>query len=555
MNAGTGSAGLTSSYYPADPGEAVSEMTVGELLTARASDAGELTALVEIAPPASRSLAGAVRTDRSWTYARLHAEAKQCAQWLLTHFQPGDRLTVWAPNIPEWVILQYGAAMAGLVLVTANPALRSDELRYVLAQSRSAGLVHADQFRGTDMTAIAAAATADLDPPPWVFCFADWDTTVRGWHGPRQPLPTVRPEDPAQIQYTSGTTGAPKGALLHHRGLVTNARYIAVRGSFPDHGTLVSAMPLFHTAGCAMSVLGCAHTSATYALVQLFDPELVLQALHDLHGDVIFGVPTMLIALLNHPSLTTLDFTHCSVAMSGGSSVPPELVRRVETAFGCRFTTVYGQTELSPIVTQTSPADSDTDKASTVGRPLWQVEVKIADPDTATPVPVGKQGEICARGYQQMLGYFDQPHATARTIDTEGWLHTGDLGTMDSRGYVAVTGRLKDMIIRGGENIYPREIEEVLFTHPDVQDVAVVGVPDDTWGEQVAAVIRPRDPAATPAPAALHEFCRTHLAPHKTPTYWYAADEFPLTGSGKVQKYRIVELIAQDSYNTLTDNS
>lgn len=550
----TGPAVLTSSYYPADQGEAVCEMTVGDLLHARAGDAGELTALVEIAPPASRSLAGAARTDRRWTYAQLHAEAEKCAQWLLTHFQPGDRLTVWAPNIPEWVILQYGAAMAGLVLVTANPSLRSDELRYVLAQSRSAGLVHTDQFRGTDMSAIAAAATADLDPAPRVFCFADWDATVRGWDGPRQRLPTVRPEDPAQIQYTSGTTGAPKGALLHHRGLVTNARYIALRGGFPEQGTLVSAMPLFHTAGCAMSVLGCAHTSATYALVQLFDPELVLQALHDLHGDVIFGVPTMLIALLNHPSLTTLDFTHCSVAMSGGSSVPPELVRRVETALRCRFTTVYGQTELSPIVTQTSPADSATDKASTVGRPLWQVEVKIADPDTAKPVPVGDQGEICARGYQQMLEYFDQPDATARTIDTEGWLHTGDLGTMDSRGYVAVTGRLKDMIIRGGENIYPREIEEVLFTHPDVQNVAVVGVPDDTWGEQVAAVVRPRDPAAPPAPATLREFCRTHLAPHKTPAYWYVTAEFPLTGSGKIQKYRIVELIAQDSYDILTEN-
>lgn len=277
----------------------------------------------------------------------------------------------------------------------------------------------------------------------------------------------------------------------------------------------------------------------------------MLQALQDLRGDVVFGVPTMLIAMLNHPGLAALDLTRCSVAVSGGSSVPPELVRRVEAAFGCRFTTVYGQTELSPVVTQASPADSDADKAATAGRPLWQVEVKIADPVTGAAVPIGGQGEICARGYQQMLAYFDLPDATKRTVDPQRWLHTGDLGTMDSRGYVAVTGRLKDMIIRGGENIYPCEIEEVLFTHPGVGDVAVVGVADDTWGEQVAAVIRAGNPGALPAPAELPEFCRKHLAPHKTPAYWYLADEFPLTGSGKIQKYRIVELLSQGHYHNL----
>lgn len=542
---------LTRSYFPSDTSEPICEMTVGDLLHARAADAGEMTAIVEIAPPGSESLSGADRTDRQWTYAQLCSEAEHCAQWLLSHFAPGERLTVWAPNIPEWVILQYGAALAGLVLVTANPALRADELRYVLNQSRSAGLVHAGKFRGTDMSAVAATATVRLDPAPRVFCFEDWDTTVRGWDGPVLELPRVNPSDPVQIQYTSGTTGAPKGALLHHQGLVTNSRYIALRGGFPEGGTLVSAMPLFHTAGCAMSVLACAHTSATYGIVQLFDPELVLQALNDLRGDVIFGVPTMLIAMLNHPKISKLDFSHCSIAMSGGSSVPPELVRLVEAGFGCRFTTVYGQTELSPIVTQTSPFDTDVDKVGTVGRPLWQVEIKISDPFTGQPVPIDEQGEICARGYQQMLEYFRMPDATAATVDPDGWLHTGDLGTMDGRGYVAVTGRLKDMIIRGGENIYPREIEEVLFNHPDVEDVAVVGVPDDTWGEQIAAVIRPRHPSAPPLPATLHKYCREHLAPHKTPSYWFRADEFPLTGSGKIQKFRIVELLANDIYPSL----
>lgn len=544
---------FTTSYFPADTSEPVVELTVGDLLRARALDAADATALIEVAPPGNPSLSGAQRTDRRWTYAELHAEAEHCAHWLLHRFSPGDRVTVWAPNIPEWVILQYGAAMAGLVLVTANPALRTEELRYVLTQSRSAGLFHADRFRGTDMTAIAEQAGTGTDAASQLFCFADWDHTVRGWTGgATRELPRVDPGDPAQIQYTSGTTGTPKGALLHHRGLVTNARYIALRGGFPEGGTLVSAMPLFHTAGCAMSVLGCAQMRATYALVQLFDPELVLRALHDLNGDILFGVPTMLIALLNHPIRDALGFDRCTIAMSGGSSVPPELVRRIETAFGCRFTTVYGQTELSPIVTQTSPTDSDTDKTETVGRPLWQVELKIADPVTAEPVPVGEQGEICARGHQQMLGYFDLPDATARTVDADRWLHTGDLGTMDHRGYFQVTGRLKDMIIRGGENIYPREIEELLYTHPGIEDVAVVGVPDDEWGEQVAAVIRPRDPAAPPTPSELREFCRAHLAPHKTPSSWYLATEFPLTGSGKIQKFRIAELITQGRYPTLS---
>jgi acyl-CoA synthetase (AMP-forming)/AMP-acid ligase II len=529
-------------YWPADTSRPVLELTTGDLLREAAADAGDEIALVEVVPPNSPSLSGADRTDRTWTYGQLLAEAEQCAHWLLTTFSPGERITVWAPNIPEWVVLQYGAALAGLIVVTANPALRAGELRYVLEQSRSAGLFHTAAFRGSDMTAIAREAAEGLPELRATFCFADWPATV-GAHRGTGELPTVLAGDAAQIQYTSGTTGFPKGALLHHRGLVTNARFMIDRTELPRHGALVSAMPMFHTAGCAMGVLGCAHRRARLVLCQLFDPTLVLTAVQDQRGDLLAGVPTMLIAMLGHPEFDRFDLGHLSRVLSGGSPVPPELVRRVEQRFGARFTSVYGQTELSPVVTQTDPHDSPEDKANTAGRPLPRVEVTILDPVTGATRPTGRPGEICARGYQAMLGYFGMPGRTAETIDAAGWVHTGDLGTLDDRGYLRVTGRLKDMIIRGGENIYATEIEQVLFTHPGIRDVTVLGLPDPTWGEIVAAVLVPADPDHVPAAAELHDLCREHLAPHKAPARWFQAAELPLTGSGKIQKFRLGELI------------
>jgi acyl-CoA synthetase (AMP-forming)/AMP-acid ligase II len=529
-------------YWPADTSQPVLELTTGDLLRQAAGDAGAQTALIEVAPPGTPSLAGADHTDRQWTYRQLLAQADQCAHWLLTRFSPGERITIWAPNIPEWIIVQYGAALSGLIVVTANPALRAAELRYVLEQSRSVGLFHTAAFRGSDMAAIAAEATKGLPALRATVCFTDWQATVCA-HRAGGLLPAVRRGDAAQIQYTSGTTGFPKGALLHHRGLVTNAGFMIGRTQLPARGTMVSAMPLFHTAGWAMGVLGCAHQRACYVLCQLFDPALVLTAAQDHRADLLPGVPTMLIAMLGHPGFDQFDLSRLSGVLSGGSPVPPELARQVEQRFGVQFTTVYGQTELSPVVTQTSPGDSPEDKASTAGRPLPQVEVAVRDPVTRETVPSGQPGEICARGYQAMLGYFDMPERTAETIDPDGWLHTGDLGILDDRGYLRVTGRIKDMIIRGGENIYATEIEQVLFGHPGVRDVAVLGLPDPTWGEIVAAVVVPAHPDEVPAVAELHDLCRTHLAPHKTPARWFHATELPLTGSGKIQKFRIAELI------------
>ena len=537
-------------YWPADTSLPVLELTTGDLLREAAREAGDQIALLEVAPPGSPSLAGASRTDRSWTYDQLLAGAEQCAHWLLTTFTPGERITVWAPNVPEWVVLQYGAALAGLVVVTANPALRAAELRYVLEQSKSSGLFHAAEFRGTDMTAIAREAAAGLPGLRASFCFADWPGTV-GRHRGSGALPVVQPGDPAQVQYTSGTTGFPKGALLHHRGLVTNAHFMIDRARLPARGTMVSPMPLFHTAGCAMGVLGAAHRRATLALCLLFEPGLVLTATQDLRGDMLSGVPTMLIAMLSHPGFDGFDLSGLSGVMSGGSPVPPELVHRVEQRFGADFTSVYGQTELSPVVTQSSPADTTEDKATTAGRPLPQLEVVIRDPLTGQTARVGETGEICARGYQQMLCYFDMPERTAETVDADGWLHTGDLGWFDERGYLRVTGRLKDMIIRGGENIYPAEIEQVLFTHPGVREVAVLGLADATWGEIVAAVVVPSDPQQPPQAGELHDFCRTGLAPHKTPARWFTTAGLPLTGSGKIQKFRLREQIGDASLTEL----
>ncbi|MCW2666780.1 MAG: hypothetical protein JWN57_1742 [Frankiales bacterium] len=541
---------LTESFFAADTSQPVAELSVGDLLRAAAADAGDQLALIEVAPPGP-SLTGADRTDRTWTYAELLQEAEGCARWLLQRYAPGERVVVWAPNVPEWIILQYGVALAGLVLVTANPGLRANELRYVLEQSQASGLFYASAFRGTDMAALAAEAVSGLPDLREQLCFTDWQRLVREAPAPATDLPAVSPGDPAQIQYTSGTTGFPKGALLHHRGLVNNANYYGLRGRLPDRGVFLSAMPLFHTGGCAMGVLGCAHRRATYVLLQLFEPGLMLAALDTHRPQAITGVPTMLLAMLEHPAFATTDVGSVRVALSGGASVPPALVRRVEKAYGCAFTTVFGQTELSPVVTQTSPDDTLEDKAETVGRPLWNVDVKVVHPTTGDVVPVGEQGEICARGYQAMLEYYRMPEQTAETVDPDGWVHTGDLATMDDRGYVRITGRLKDMIIRGGENIYPAELEQLLFTHPKVADVAVVGLPDETYGERVAAVVRAAAGEDPPTADELKALCRSSLAPHKTPAQWHVAQEWPLTGSGKVQKFKVREHVLDGTYAPL----
>ncbi|AMR80709.1 AMP-binding protein [Cupriavidus nantongensis] len=524
------------SYIAPDTSVPVLDMTTGDALRAAALRHPHRTALVEVAAPGQPSLTGAASTARRWTYDELMRDAERCARWLLTRFEPGERVCLWAPNVPEWVILQYGAALAGLVLVTANPGLRAAELRYVLTQSQASGLLHTAEFRGTNMSAIAGEVA---DCVRERFCLSDWHGEVLTCSSTAE-LPTVLPTDPAQIQYTSGTTGQPKGALLHHRGLVTNAAYVAARAGM-NGSILMSPMPLFHTAGAVLSSLGAITTGSTYVLPLMFEPELVLTAIARERCEFLFGVPTMLIAMLEHPRRGDVDLRSLKVASSGGAPVPPELLRRIEREFGCDLITVYGQTEASPIICQSSPADSQEDKANTAGYPLPQVEVRIADPADGAIVATGQEGEIQARGYQCMLGYFNMPEATAAAVSADGWLRTGDLGTMDERGYLRVTGRLKDMIIRGGENIYPAEVEARLIEHPAVAMAAVFGLPDEKWGEVVAVAIRLRE-GGKPEPDALRDFLRLQLAPHKIPTRWFCCSEFPMTGSGKIQKFRLREL-------------
>ncbi len=516
---------LAVSLWPADTSVELVDLTVGQLLREAAAEAPDRVALVAGAPDAD--------ARRRWTYAELLADSERIAGGLLERFEPGDRLAVWAPNEPEWVLLEFAAALAGLVLVTVNPALRAAEAEHVLRQSRANGVVFVESYRANPVGRLVADLAPELPSLRERIPLAE----IGGLPPSGRPLPLVAPGDPAQIQYTSGTTGRPKGALLHHHGIVNNARLYVQRTELPAGAALLNPMPLFHTAGCVMATLGSVWLRGTHLLVPAFDPALVLELIETERCASLGAVPTMLVALLEQPDLHRRDLSSLTVAVSGGSPVPPELVRRVEREIGCALTMVLGQTELAPVITQTRPGDSLEDKAGTVGQPLPQVDIAIADPMTGAPVGIGEQGEIRARGYQAMLGYFEDDAATAATIDAEGWVHTGDLGTMDARGYVQVTGRLTDMIIRGGENVYPREIEEILFGHPAVAEAAVFGRPDERWGESVAAAVRLLPDASPPTPAALEAYARERLAPHKVPRTWYVVPALPLTGSGKVQKY------------------
>jgi len=436
--------------------------------------------------------------------------------------------------------MEYGIALAGMVIVTVNPAYQAAELTYVLTQSRAKALVCVDSYRGNPMLSTAQGVQPECPELRDIIRFDDWEEFLASGDRFSGDLPDVRPTDPVMIQYTSGTTGFPKGALLHHRGLVNNAAHYMERLGLDDGDVVVAMMPLFHTAGSAMTVLGTASLRCTQVLVETFDPALVLSLIEEYGSHGMLGVPTMLIAMLEHATFEERDLGSLKAVCSGGSLVPEQLVRTLEARLGAPFTIVFGQTECSPVATMTRPDDSIVDKATTIGPPMPHVEIKIIDAATGETLPIGGVGELCTRGYHVMHEYYDMPEQTAEAIDDDGWLHTGDLAAMNPRGYCSVEGRLKDMIIRGGENIYPRELEEVLFAHDDVGEVAVVGLPDDRWGEVVAAFVRPAGGAEVDK-QALFSYVREQLAPIKTPQHWFEVAEFPLTGSGKIQKFRLRE--------------
>jgi fatty-acyl-CoA synthase len=516
------SVNLEESHFPAQADDEVRETTVGGVLRKQAGRTPDAEALVEA------DIAGTLK--RRWTYGELLADAARLARALLSRYRPGERIAVWAPNIPEWVILEYAAGLAGLTLVTANPAYRPRELLYVLEQSGSVGLFIVKEHRGNPMSEIAAQVAVQA---PALREVVDLEDTAALYAGEAAggALPQVGSGDPAQIQYTSGTTGFPKGVVLHHRGITNNARYSMARMGLRGSDAVLNVMPLFHTAGCGLLTLGAMQSGCRLIVARLFDPARALDIIETERVNFVLGVPTMLVGLLEARTARARDLSCIRTMASGGAMVPPELVRRIRAEFGCGFHIVYGQTESSCLLTITEGADCET-----VGQPIAQTEISIRHPQTDDVQPNGAVGEICTRGYGVMLGYNDNPQATDAAIDAEGWLHTGDLGTMDARGYLKVTGRVKEMIIRGGENLFPAEIENVLLEHADVAEVAVVGVPDERWGEIVICFLRLAAGAGLDR-AALVAHCRERISPQKTPAHWVTVGEWPLTGSGKIQKF------------------
>ena len=526
---------LEQSHFPAQADQDVRATTVGGVLRAQAALTPAAEALVEA------DIHGVLK--RRWTYAALLADAERLARALLSRYRPGERIAVWAPNLPEWVILEYAAGLAGLTLVTANPAYRPRELQYVLEQSGSVGLFIVRSHRGNPMVEIAAEVTAQTPKVREVVDLEDHRALYAGEDAAVE-LPQVHPRDPVQIQYTSGTTGFPKGVVLCHEGITNNARFSGPGIGVQPGDALLNVMPLFHTSGCGLLTLSAVQFGCRLILMRLFDPAQVLDAIEAEKIEIVLGVPTMLVGMLEAQAARPRDLACVRAVSSGGAFVPAELVKRARAEFGCDFHIVYGQTESSCLLTVTAGDDGET-----IGQPLPQTEMTVRDPRTEAVVPVGAVGEIRYRGYGVMLGYNDNPEATAATIDAEGWLRTGDLGTMDAQGRLRITGRVKEMIIRGGENLFPAEIENVLLEHPDVAEAAVVGAPDERWGEIVIGFVRLAQGASLDR-AALVAHCRERISPQKTPAHWVAVQDWPLTGSGKIQKFVLRDRFVAGEFQT-----
>jgi len=530
---------LTESLFAPQTDCELRDITIGELLRETAEVFPDSVAMVDIALDGS--------PGQQWNYGELLTISEKLAMALASRFEAGEKIVVWAPNIPTWLFMEYACALAGLVLVTANPSFQARELRYVLEQSGAVALFRVEGFRGNPMAEIAAEVVAgneairevvDLDDEEALFAIGSRTAY----------LPDVVPGDAAQIQYTSGTTGFPKGAVLSHHNLLNNARLFAARKKVHQRSVWANFMPMFHTAGCATTALGCLQAGCKMLMIKLFDAAILARLIESEGITTFFAVPTMLVGLLEALEREDRDMTSMEVITTGGAPVAPELVRQVRERLGCNLQSAFGQTEASPMICLNHDDVTLDDICFSAGQPLPHTSVSIRDPETDTILPVGEVGEICARGYNVMLGYHDNEAATRAAIDADGWLHTGDLGKLDSRGFVRVTGRVKDMIIRGGENHFPAEIENLLIEHPDVAEVSVVGIPDDKWGEVIGAFIRTEDNLPLDIDG-LRSWCREHLSPQKTPTIWRRVEAFPLTGSGKIQKFRIRDNFVAGNYD------
>ena len=481
-----------------------------------------------------------------WSYTEFGERVERLSAGLLgLGLEVGDRVGLWSPNYAEWTLLQYATANIGVILVNINPAYRTHELAYALNQSGCRLLVAAPSFKGSDYMEMVDQIDGQVPAlERSVFLWEDeWDELVAGAGGVRagavaHRAASLTPGDPINIQYTSGTTGFPKGATLSHRNILNNGYFVTRRQGFSSADRLCIPVPFYHCFGMVMGNLGCTTQGATMVIPSdAFDPVHVLETVAAERCTALYGVPTMFIAELGHPDFERFDLTSLRTGVMAGSPCPVEVMKAcVDRMHMDEVTICYGMTETSPVSTQTLPDDSLHHRTATVGRAHPHVEIRIADATTGESLPRGAIGEFCTRGYSVMTGYWNEPEQTAAAIDGDGWMHTGDLAVMADDGYVNIVGRIKDMVIRGGENIYPREIEEFLYTHPAVADVQVIGVPDPKYGEELMAWVKLR-PGTTADEQELREFCRGQIAHFKIPRYVRFVDEFPMTVTGKVQKF------------------
>ena len=542
------SGGTQPSYSHGTSATALLGETIGENLRRVAAEFGDSEAVVDV--PAGRR----------WTYQQFDADTDDLARGLLAAgLQARDRVGIWAPNCAEWVLLQYATAKIGAILVNINPAYRSHELSYVLQQAGVRLLVSAESFRTSDYRGMIGEVrdglpqlerVTYLGTPEWDALLATGaaEAVAAGGGGGAGPDALQRREaalafdDPINIQYTSGTTGFPKGATLSHHNILNNGFFIGEMCRYTERDRVCIPVPFYHCFGMVLGNLACTtHGACIVIPAPGFEPAATLRAARDERCTSLYGVPTMFIAELGLPDFGDYDLTTLRTGIMAGSPCPVEVMKRVVSEMHMSEVTIaYGMTETSPVSCQTG-ADDDTERrVSTVGRVHPHVEVKIVDPDNGLVLPRGKPGEMCTRGYSVMLGYWNEPERTAEAIDAARWMHTGDLATMDELGYVNIVGRIKDMIIRGGENIYPREVEEFLYGHLAVADVQVIGVPDERYGEELCAWVKLR-PGAELTAAEVRDFCSGKIAHYKVPRYVRFTPDFPMTVTGKVQKFKMRE--------------
>ncbi len=507
--------------------------------------------------------------DLRWTYAEFDERVTNLAKGLLAiGLRKGDHLGIWARNVPDWLTFAFATAKIGVVLVTVNPVYKSHELAYVIKQSDMKALVVIDSFRDVDYIRIVRELVPEsqtqergrmsseefprlksliyMGPEKHRGFYSMPELLILGEHADDGLYAEAREgqhaDDVINMQYTSGTTGFPKGVMLTNRNILNNGFYIGERQKLTSADRVCLPVPYFHCFGIVLGVLAVLTHAATVVGVEQFDPLMVLAAVQKERATALYGVPTMFIAELAHPMFDVFDLTSMRTGIMAGSPCPIETMRQViDRMHASEMTICYGLTEASPVFTQTTTDDTLERKCETVGRKHDQVEVRVVDPETGEDCLPGVQGELLCRGYNIMKGYYNMPEATATAVDKDGWLHSGDLGTVDEDGYYRVTGRIKDMIIRGGENIYPREIEEFLYTMPGVKDVQVVGVPDEKYGEVVGAFVMRAD-GSDIAEGDVQEYCRARIARYKAPKHVFFVDEFPMTASGKIQKYKLREM-------------